>query len=231
MASRKQRGLVAAGTGAALAASLFSTGTFALWQDSVTMDGGTITAGNLDVAALGTTTWKDVSSDTEPTGGTVINDINAYRIVPGDTIQKSQDLDVALEGDNMTATLGLSNAALTGILGDGTAQDVDETETGGTQDVQSTKGVTITYTVTKGGVVATDASGNKVENIPAGTNTTLNLKPTDVTPALDGKSDYNVTVNATFDKDTPERTRVQAQTELQQMGITLQQTRPETPAA
>ncbi|WP_410602946.1 TasA family protein, partial [Bacillus sp. SIMBA_008] len=46
--NKKLTGIVAGAAGAAL---LLSGGTYALWYDSAEAPGGTITAGNLDVAA------------------------------------------------------------------------------------------------------------------------------------------------------------------------------------
>ena len=52
--NNKTKGLVAGLAGAAV---LAGGSTFALWSDSDSVDGGAITAGNLDVAAIGTPAW------------------------------------------------------------------------------------------------------------------------------------------------------------------------------
>ena len=55
--------LTKAGLAGGLGALLLLGGTtFALWTDSASVAGGTITSGNLEVAA-GTVAWHDVSAD------------------------------------------------------------------------------------------------------------------------------------------------------------------------
>lgn len=107
---RRRRGLIAG----ALGISLLMGGSFALWSHSATMAGGTITNGNLDIAALSGVAYWDVSQDradataTAPvTGinGHSIADIAAYDIVPGDVIQANYGFSVGLLGDNMVADL------------------------------------------------------------------------------------------------------------------------------
>lgn len=110
--------------GVAAAALLMGGTTFALWSDADTVNGGVVTAGNLDVAILDTA-WFDVSADrVDRDTSTVysgllahsIADISTWRMVPGDTIQYEAGLDVALEGDNLAAELsvdGIDNLVTT----------------------------------------------------------------------------------------------------------------------
>lgn len=199
-----KRGVAVASTGAALAAVVLGGTTTALWSDSSTLSGATITAGNLEVAPLGNIAWTDQSTDGLTPGVHAI-DPAVDRIVPGDTWQGSQDVDVALEGDNMKAQLKLTSAStgadVTGLLAD-------------------TDGVKLTYTVTDeaGKAVVTDA-------VVGGPVQAIDLTPANVTADLDGTKDYNVTVTAVFDGDTPDRVRTQTSATLADMGVTLQQVR------
>lgn len=209
--------IVAGSVVAVAAGALFlSSQTTALWNDAVEVQGGTITAGNLDVAVMGDTTWQDISTVTAKP----IADINAFRIVPGDVVQSSRDLDVALEGDNMKAKFDVGfGAGSTGALLAGTDVDVDPTEAGTTQEAMSKKGVTLTYTVMKGNIVV-------AENVTPGTATDVVITPADVSgKVLDGTADYNVKVTATFDSTADERTRVMTNAVLDKMTVNLTQVR------
>lgn len=210
---------VIAGTLAAVGAGaiFFGAGTSALWSDAVTVGGGTITAGNLDVEAVGDTTWQDISNPASP----VAIDLATFTTVPGDVLQSSRGLDVALQGDNMQATFNVNlGAGAQGALMAGTDVDVDTTEAGGTQDALSAAGIELAYTVTDetGAVVGT-------ADVTPGTQTEVTLTPADVNAAVDGVADYTVKVTATFDADTPERTRVLTQTVLEDMNVSLDQVR------
>src|SRR5699024_7667658 len=112
---KKLTGVVAGAAGAAL---LLSGATYALWTDNATVEGGTITAGNLDVAVLPPadqqSTWHDVSADRTDSPHAI--DLSTFRIVPGDTITGTFGIDVGLEGDNMLANLALAGGGLTGDL-------------------------------------------------------------------------------------------------------------------
>lgn len=75
---------------------LGGAGTFAYWSESVQVGGGTITAGDLNLETKGTGTWTDHT-------GTVIPDITKYKMVPGDSLTYTQELDVTLVGDKIAA--------------------------------------------------------------------------------------------------------------------------------
>lgn len=90
------RAAIAGSAGIALMAG---GATFALWSDSETAGGATITSGTLalDPVADG---WYDVTNGESP-----ISDIGAYRIVPGATIEYRGTFTVDATGDNLAATL------------------------------------------------------------------------------------------------------------------------------
>ena len=102
----KTKGVIAGVAGLAL---LSGGVTYSLWSDSATVPGGTITNGNLDVAAIGALAWVDVSPD-RADAGHAITDLATWRMVPGDIIEGTQGIGVALEGDNLVATLEVSSA-------------------------------------------------------------------------------------------------------------------------
>lgn len=82
--------------------------TFALWSDSVNVDGGAVNSGTLALEQLeqsGTPAWNDISTpDPEP-----ITTIEDFLIVPGDTIEYTDAFTVGASGNNLSATLGVSD--------------------------------------------------------------------------------------------------------------------------
>lgn len=112
--SKATKGVVAGALGFGL---LAGGTTFALWSDDATMDGGTINAGTLDVSTGGDRTWHDVSDGAAPTADNVIDPAN-FLIVPGDTIQLTDQLTIETKGDNIKAKLSVVSDGLTGALAD-----------------------------------------------------------------------------------------------------------------
>jgi len=91
-----------------------AAGTFALWNDQSTVDGGEVFSGNLDLNVINNG-WEDVSlkdgskgsveSLDKVTASGPITDISDFRIVPGDTVIGTYDVQVALEGEHALADL------------------------------------------------------------------------------------------------------------------------------
>lgn len=90
------KGTAAIAVGAALL--LGGGGTLAAWNADVAATPGTIVAGDLKVENKVKGVWTDRA-------GVEIPDISAYRVVPGDKLTFSQDVDVTLTGDKMAATI------------------------------------------------------------------------------------------------------------------------------
>ncbi|MDQ0120368.1 alternate signal-mediated exported protein [Pseudarthrobacter defluvii] len=94
------KGTAAIAVGAALL--LGGGGTLAAWNAADAAAPGTISSGDLNVKAS-TGKWIDRA-------GNVINNIGAYRVVPGDKLTYTQDLTVTLIGDKMAANIVVSGA-------------------------------------------------------------------------------------------------------------------------
>ena len=183
----------ALGVALALGAGL-TAGAGALWKDAVATGGTTISAGNLDMNEIaGQSALRDVSSD-GIRNGTVV-DPTKDKIVPGDTWTKDIALDIALDGKNMIAELGLDPQSKG--AGDLLA------------DSQGVKFETEIFKADENGAPTGAALGTG--DLAA---TRLKLTPADVTKETDGKADYVLRVKATFDKNTPEQVRVKATANL-----------------
>ncbi|WP_305094044.1 alternate-type signal peptide domain-containing protein [Prescottella sp. R16] len=107
--NKKTKGAIAAGAAALLLAG--GAGTFAAWNDTATVTGGTITAGELKFD--GTTaagTWSNAAGP--------IGSIDDYRIVPGETLTYTVSPKVLVKGDNLTATITATAPTATGDLSD-----------------------------------------------------------------------------------------------------------------
>ena len=100
------KGSIAGAVGIALL--LGGAGTFALWSDTASVNGGVVQTGTLDVALTGSGTWKDVSPDAPNTTWVPATD----RLVPGDTVTFTQDVTVVANGKNLKATLGYTSGSI-----------------------------------------------------------------------------------------------------------------------
>ena len=200
---KKTTGVIAGIAGAAL---LMGGTTFALWSDSDTVDGAEITAGNLDVAVLGDPgsqwSWQDISADRTDNSHEI--DLADFRIIPGDTIEGTVALDVALEGENMVAALGANLGAASGDL---TNLDIDVAVTDSNGDP---------VTLNSGGtlVFASQDNGNPDPQ-------TL----TTVGATLDDTADVTVTVTVTFPASTGGQDHVTDSIALDGATVTLDQVR------
>lgn len=192
----RTKGAVAGVAGVAL---LAGGTTFALWSDSADLDGGTITNGNLDVAAL-QTTWKDVSYDRADSPHDI--DLATWQMVPGDTIEGTQGFDVALDGDNLVADLTLADTGASTLA----------------------PGVTVEYQVVQGDqVLGTAPLGTPVPVELQSIDNPDELGRTEVGETLDGVADLSVVVRVSFDADN--RDQVLETSTLSGLSVTLEQIR------
>ena len=200
---KKTTGVVAGIAGAAL---LMGGTTFALWSDSDTVDGAQISSGNLDVAVIGDPgsqwSWEDISADRTDNSHEI--DLADFRIIPGDTIQGTVALDVALEGENMVAALGAELGAADGDL---TNLDIDIA-------VTDSAGEPVTLNSEGDMVLASMDNGNPHPQ-------TL----TTVGSTLDSSADVTVTVTVTFPASTGGQDHVTESIALDGATVTLDQVR------
>ncbi len=97
-------------TAAGIALLMGGAGTFALWNDSATVSGGTIQSGTLTIASTGAGTWKDVSTDIVPTN-VVINPAS-FLVAPGDKLNYTQSFTIGASGNNLKATLAVDPTSI-----------------------------------------------------------------------------------------------------------------------
>lgn len=84
-------------------------GTLASWNSLSAVSGGTIVAGNLVVSDDGTAgVWQ--------ANGTTIT-LAGYLIVPGDVLSYSKSMNIVATGNNLVATLSVSQGTITGTTG------------------------------------------------------------------------------------------------------------------
>jgi len=107
----------------AMAAVLMGGSTFALWSSNALFQGGTITAGDLQLVSAASTSFYDVSPDrtdaTDKLPGTdgsqkghLITSLSNWNIVPGDKVATVFASTISLVGDNMVAKLSVANLVI-----------------------------------------------------------------------------------------------------------------------
>ena len=154
---KSTKGALAAGVAAVLL--LGGAGTLAFWNDTDTLDGGTIESGSL--------TLSDVDcADTWTEGA----DADVQLLVPGDTVTKACTGDLTLTGDHIEATVTLDDASVAAAEAafndaapdavDGDAVDITASLTGGgTVSESGPISVTITVTWPYGTVADNESQG------------------------------------------------------------------------
>ncbi len=195
---------------ASIAMLSLSGGTFALWNDSKTQEVGELVNGNLAVVRVDSGVWQDVSNGSN-SGQISLAD---FRAIPGDELQGMFAIDVALQGDNMTADLTLTNGN----------QNLSQGEENGLEFV---------YTLMDSqNQVATFADGTPVaqnvdefpvvhlvsqENTGADPNTTLTVGNDT------GRDDFYLKVNVLFDRN--QSGNMGRATDIDNIKVGLSQTR------
>lgn len=129
------KGAIATGAGVVLL--LGGAGTFALWNDDATLNGGTVSSGTLEITAGTTGTWTDASDDS------VINIAN-FRIVPGDVLEFTQNVQIDATGDNLEGELTVDGTSITGDAALIAALDFEFEATGAAVSGSGTDTLTIT---------------------------------------------------------------------------------------
>lgn len=110
--NKATKGAIAAGAAAVLL--LGGLGSLAVWNDSETLGGGTITSGDLSLELVpNTAAWVDASDDVNGGVDLPIADIANFRVVPGDVVAYTAQFDIKAEGNNLTANLTADTANVT----------------------------------------------------------------------------------------------------------------------
>lgn len=192
--NKATKGIVAGALGLGL---LVGGTTFATWSDTEKLPGGVITAGNLDISVVpGQTTWQDVSEDIE--GNPRAIDPATFLMVPGDKVRMTDQVQLNLAGDNISAALTVEAPALSGDL------------------------AAVSHGVS-GIVTLLDATGTPV-GPSAALGQPIVLNDANFT-AEDNGATFTVAVDLDFDIDTPDQVRVNAAAALEDMSFDLTQTR------
>ncbi|MGB6246892.1 alternate-type signal peptide domain-containing protein [Gordonia sp. (in: high G+C Gram-positive bacteria)] len=108
--NKATKGALAAAAAAAILAG--GAGTMAAWNSSVNTNGGTVTAGSLNLTATDAGSWTWVGGTKD---GTVFN-AATDKLVPGDTVRNTAKYKITAVGTNLTATLTPSLGGVTGEL-------------------------------------------------------------------------------------------------------------------
>lgn len=196
--------LIAGVGGVALIAGIAGMGTFALWSDTDTADAGVVTAGLLDVEQM-ETSWDDISGDLPRTS---IEDINTWRVVPGDTLEMVTTIDLALDGDNLAANL-----------------NVDDLENALVEaNVQNYVTLNVALTDAEDNAIVEE---NGVYRFSADENNGgQELGGVKVGDTLDGTADVTATVTLDFSETTPEQALQNLPlADFSEAGVTLTQVR------
>jgi len=95
--------------------------TFALWNSSAEVAGGTIEAGNLVVSvATDSTSGEEVPGIWTDQNDTVLS-LDEFRAAPGDTLTYTKKMHVQAEGDNLVAELTLDPGSINATSSNETA--------------------------------------------------------------------------------------------------------------
>lgn len=97
---------------AGIALLLGGAGTFALWNDSASIDASAIDSGTLAFGAESDGRWTNVTGG----GSEAIKDISSFLIVPGNTLRFEQVVTITATGNDLVAELSYDEASITGSL-------------------------------------------------------------------------------------------------------------------
>ena len=159
------KGAIATGAGVVLL--LGGAGTFALWNDDAAVNGGTVTSGVLDISAGTTGTWTDVTS-----GSPVSINIGTFKVVPGDVLEFTQNVQITATGNNLEGELTVDSSSITGALASKLDFDFIATGTG------VTGSGTDTLTITPGATGVTNLAVKVRVTFPASTTDQVGLNST-----------------------------------------------------
>ncbi|SNT01684.1 alternate-type signal peptide domain-containing protein [Rhodococcoides kyotonense] len=130
--NKATKGAIAAAAAGVLL--LGGAGSYALWSDSQTAPGGTVTAGELRLVPVNTGQWTEVSTTGSVAPGPIA-DISAFKMVPGDVLEYDASYTVAASGNNLTATISASQDSIARTNISATDTPVTVTSKIGTTDI------------------------------------------------------------------------------------------------
>ncbi len=163
--NKSTKGAIAASAAAALL--LGGAGSLAYWNSESTVEGTSITAGELKLESPSTGTWQITNNGTT----TAVADINAVRIVPGDKLTYTRSWTVKATGQNLKADVDV-----TGLNGSGTlASHVTLTDT---YELSTTVGGSTFAAVTNDRVTSSD--NGKTLRAKVAVDLPFNATPTDL---------------------------------------------------
>lgn len=139
---------------------LNSNTTAATWGDAVVSEPAPVTSGTLRVAGIGGITWQNITTPGAPTG----------TILPGETVMGKQAVDLALEGDHLSATT------------------VTKLVNGSTTPVSPPNDFSVTYRVLDG------SQNNLTDSKPINSAAGIKLTPGQAGKTLDGVADIYIEV-------------------------------------
>ena len=148
--NKATKGAIAAGAAGILL--LGGAGSFALWEESKTLDAGGVSTGALTLA-LGPGVWADATAGSAGT----IADIQDFAMVPGDTVTYTTAVTVTATGDNLQGELKLDDSALAATVDGAPVDYVDVTMD---SDAESVTGLDVV-----GDEITFDAAGTYTINV------------------------------------------------------------------
>jgi alternate signal-mediated exported protein len=160
MMNKLTKGTIAGAAGIVLL--LGGAGTFALWNDTADIPGGTVTSGTLSFDDVAPGVWQDISPDVD--GQPITIDPATFLTVPGDVLAYTSEVVVNATGNNLLADFGVTYDNSTALPTGFTAAVTVEDSLGApvTGPIQVTDGdtytvvVTLTFDITTAGQVSQD---------------------------------------------------------------------------
>ena len=99
---------------AGVALLLGGAGTFATWNATAPISGGTIVAGSLVVGTAATGSWSvaHLTPGSSTYGTSAATTLAAYKASPGDQLTYTTTVPITVSGTNLVATLGLASGSI-----------------------------------------------------------------------------------------------------------------------
>ncbi|GAA4262663.1 alternate-type signal peptide domain-containing protein [Dietzia aurantiaca] len=169
---KNTKGAIALGAAALLLAG--GAGTYAAWSDEATLGGGQVSSGHLRITetTAGTWTWADGSTFVPSTD----------RIVPGDVVEYTATYTLAVEGNNLVASLtpnlgGVGETGLGQYLTVAAESDTEGITLDNITEANDGDTVEVTTTITFDADTTSEASMNATATLDGSTITLQQTAP------------------------------------------------------